>query len=235
VALADEMTNRPARGDRSFQVTGDGSDRWKIYWDSCQMASLDSRDLAKTHLVATVNRVVLDQVDLLAAHAGVVRLGSRIIAFPAASGGGKTTLTAALLSRGCQYLSDEALVLDEDGVVVPYPKPLALSQWSCRAVGVEARGIERLMVPADFGSAVARGGPLTDMVVAEYGEKETRIERLPRSTAVTALLGNAFNHYKDPAHAFHLSTQVASAAKVWSLEYQDPLHAAEELIDLLHG
>ncbi len=89
--------------------------------------------------------------------------------------------------------------------------------------------------PDDFGSEVANGGPLTDVVVAEYGGKDTQIESFPRATTVTALLGNAFNHYKDPSHAYHLSTRVASTTKVWSLEYRDSLHAAERLIELLQG
>jgi hypothetical protein len=157
----------------------------------------------------------------------------RIVAFPADSGQGKTTFTGALLTRGAGYLSDEALVFQRDGTVVPYPKPLALSRWSCEALGLEQRGEETLATAGDFGAKVASGGPLTDVVMTEFGSAETTIAQLPRSAAMSALLGHAFNHYKDPSHAFHLATKVASTSTVWSLRYQDPIDAATLLLETI--
>lgn len=59
-------------------------------------------------------------------HAGVVVAGGRTILLPAASHAGKTTLVAALLARGAEYYSDEFALLDEDGRVHPYPRPLQM-------------------------------------------------------------------------------------------------------------
>lgn len=61
-------------------------------------------------------------------HAGVVALHGRAIVLPAVSGGGKTTLTAALVRAGASYLSDEYAPIDERGYVHPFPKPLSIVQ-----------------------------------------------------------------------------------------------------------
>ena len=45
---------------------------------------------------------------------------------PAPSFGGKTTLVAALVRAGAIYYSDEFAVLDEQGFVHPYAKPLSI-------------------------------------------------------------------------------------------------------------
>ena len=106
----------------------------------------------------------------LAIHAGVVAIGDSTIAFPSVSGNGKTTLTAACLLSGFSYISDEALVLDDNGSVIPYPKPLALSKWSCETLGIAVEREETLVTAADLGAVVEQGGTqVTDIVVAEFG------------------------------------------------------------------
>lgn len=59
-------------------------------------------------------------------HAGVVSWRGNIIIIPGKSFSGKTTLTAALIKRGALYYSDEYAVLDEEGYVHPFPKPLSV-------------------------------------------------------------------------------------------------------------
>jgi hypothetical protein len=59
-------------------------------------------------------------------HAGVVGVEERAIVLPGRSFAGKTTLVAALVEAGAEYWSDEYAVLDADGLVHPYPKPLSV-------------------------------------------------------------------------------------------------------------
>ncbi|HSM44432.1 MAG TPA: hypothetical protein VK969_05390, partial [Acidimicrobiia bacterium] len=156
------------------------------------------------------------------------------LAIPAASGNGKTTLTAALLRNGFTFLSDEALVFDDDKAVVPYPKPLALSEWSTNALGLaRTPHAENLVMPVDLGSSLGSAGTLTDLVISEYGHEEQSLQSLPRSQAVAALIQYSFNHYKDPERAFRLASDVARDLRVWRLEYDDPLEAAELLSETL--
>jgi hypothetical protein len=59
-------------------------------------------------------------------HAGTVEHDGRAIVFPGYSFAGKTTLTEAFVRAGATYYSDEFAVLDSDGLVHPYPKPLSI-------------------------------------------------------------------------------------------------------------
>lgn len=75
-------------------------------------------------------------------HAGVVGVGERAIVLPGRSFAGKTTLVAALVQAGAEYWSDEYAVLDADGLVHPYPKPLSMRINDTRAT--EERPVESL-------------------------------------------------------------------------------------------
>jgi hypothetical protein len=75
-------------------------------------------------------------------HAGVVGVGERAIVLPGRSFAGKTTLVAALVQAGAEYWSDEYAVLDADGLVHPYPKPLSVRTDGTRAT--EEQPVENL-------------------------------------------------------------------------------------------
>lgn len=83
------------------------------------------------------------------------------LALAGPSGSGKTTLAAGLVSRGFDYLSDDAVPLSEpDGEIVPWPLPLSIKPGSMdllksrfpelgNAPAYSTKGTEaRLLVPA---------------------------------------------------------------------------------------
>ncbi len=70
--------------------------------------------------------IALHAPDHVFVHAGVVGVEDRAIVLPGRSFAGKTTLVAALVKAGAEYWSDEYAVLDADGLVHPYPKPLSV-------------------------------------------------------------------------------------------------------------
>lgn len=189
---------------------------------------------AMAAVLATVNRIVVDECADLAIHAGVVTIDGTGVAFPAESGGGKTTLTAACLLDGFAYASDEALVVNSEAAVRRYPKPLALSQWSCDKLGIDfgedqsdVVATEVFMTPADLGAALAPDEfPLGHVVLAAFGHEGVSLEEAPKHQAMAALLRLSFNHYKNGARAFRLAAGLANDVQVWQLHYDDPLAAA---------
>lgn len=64
--------------------------------------------------------------DRVFVHAGVVALAGRAIVIPGRSFSGKTTLVVELVRAGALYYSDEFAVIDPDGNVQPYAKPLSV-------------------------------------------------------------------------------------------------------------
>lgn len=80
-------------------------------------------------------------------HAGVVASEQGAIIMSAESGGGKSTLTAALMCNGYRLFSDEfALVSLNSGDLNPYPRPISLKQESIPIVRA-LTGDERVSKP----------------------------------------------------------------------------------------
>jgi hypothetical protein len=72
------------------------------------------------------NHIAFNATDHVFMHAGAVAHAGRGIVIPGASFSGKTSLVAALVRAGATYYSDEYAVLDLEGNLCPYPKPLSL-------------------------------------------------------------------------------------------------------------
>jgi hypothetical protein len=75
----------------------------------------------KLHVAAGARRRVF-------IHAGVVGWKHQAILIPGRSFSGKTTLVAELVRAGATYYSDEYAVLDADGLVHPYSRPLSVRE-----------------------------------------------------------------------------------------------------------
>ena len=187
--------------------------------------------------VATeINQHLLAKCPHLAMHAGVLGAHGMAIAVPAESGWGKSTLTAACLKTGFEYVSDEALALDPRGLVIPHPRPIGLSTWSRAAVGVSGvtRGTaadidEELIDPRTLGRVVplAERVPLGAVVILRPGRRqEPSLRPIAPSAAVISLLGNCFNHYANPTRAVDQITSVVRRAKVLELELGSPAATA---------
>lgn len=227
-------TDAAARLRHTFHVTDRPEEGLRAFNECRRLAAGDDPTVILSGLISGINRVVVEALTLFAVHSGVVQHGERVLAFPARTGEGKTTLTAACLLSGFDYISDEALVLDDDGNVVVYPKPLALTEWSCETLGLNGSRDETLFTAVELGAGIGSGGlGVTDIVISEYGSTGETLVELPHSQGVAALLSHSFNHYKDPERAFRLATSVADRARVWRLEYDDPLQAAKVLRETL--
>jgi hypothetical protein len=72
------------------------------------------------HYIATYTR------DFLFVHAGVAVWNGRAIVIPGRSYAGKSTLTRALLESGAVYYSDDYAIIDDRGLVHPFPRHLRL-------------------------------------------------------------------------------------------------------------
>ncbi len=91
--------------------------------------------------------VVRCQTDVAVVHGGVVAHEGRAILLPGPTGAGKSTIVAELVRRGAPYFSDEYALIDADGLVHPYPRPLLLRDGS--------RG-DQARLATELGGTVAR-------------------------------------------------------------------------------
>jgi len=200
-----------------------------------------------------VNAFALSSCADLAVHAGVLHTGGATMALPGTSGAGKSTLTAACVRAGMGYVSDEALCLPyETSGVRAYPRPIALSLWSMKALGLadvaassklnwtlelpDATALpnvtEFIVAASTLGETCLTPGPLRHVVVPRRSsERAAVLTPLHRADAVALMLKLSFNHFRRPADAFELMTETVRAADVWELSYSDPVEAALLLTD----
>ncbi len=103
-------------------------------------------------------------VDRVFLHSGVVALNGKAILIPGNSYSGKSTLVAELVRNGAVYYSDEYAILDRDGLVHSFPRPLAMRGFKASGeqtdVNVESLG----------GLAGYEPIPVGMVLITEYNE-----------------------------------------------------------------
>lgn len=107
-------------GVRRFNILYGNTEKLLRTLDMDEFLTVFESDL-KLHVAAGARRRVF-------VHAGVVGWKGQAILIPGRSFSGKTTLVAELIRAGATYYSDEYAVLDADGLVHPYPRPLSVRE-----------------------------------------------------------------------------------------------------------
>lgn len=81
-----------------------------------------------TQLSSSITRAALaarSSSHLLFHASAVADSGGRVLVFIGRSGMGKSTLARTLADAGWRYVTDEAVAIDAEGTVLPFPKPLS--------------------------------------------------------------------------------------------------------------
>lgn len=131
-ALAAHLppTSRPVRqksDDQLFAVVPAGPTRYDVFNGAAQSGFAQQLPAALSTVAADLRRTMAEQSPaLLFVHAGVVAVDGRAVLFPGRSEAGKSSLVAALVRLGAEYLSDEYAPLDPHGRVHPYPQDIRL-------------------------------------------------------------------------------------------------------------
>jgi hypothetical protein len=144
--------------------------------------------IAITILDAEVRaRIAAHAPDHVIVHAGAVAHRGRGIVLPGPSFAGKTTLVAALLAAGASYLSDELAVIDAQGMLHAFPRPLSLRDPETTLATRVAAAQVAPHAPAPPAAAV----PIGLVAIATY-EPQARWapEQLTPGQGALALLAN---------------------------------------------
>jgi hypothetical protein len=139
-------------------------------------------------------------------HAGVVGWRGQALLIPGRSHSGKSTLVAALIQAGATYYSDEYAVIDRQGRVHPYPRPLSLR---------DAHGGRATRHPVETLDVRAGSRPLPIALVALSHYKAGAIwrpRRLSAGLGILALLASTVSARRQPAVAFGTLQLVAAHA-----------------------
>jgi hypothetical protein len=103
-----------------------------LHYGSELIVRATSKAFAIETLLWHLNGAAVNNADpLVVLHAGGVALDGAGVIISGRSGAGKTTLTAALVRAGFEYLTDEAVVIDPTtGLLHPYAKALSIKPGS---------------------------------------------------------------------------------------------------------
>jgi hypothetical protein len=132
---------------------------------------------------------------LLFVHAGVVGWKDSAIVIPGRSFSGKSRFVAAMVKAGAAYYSDEFAVIDQQGLVHPYARPLSIrheQEAIGRPVSAESIG----------GTTGTKPIPVAAVISSTYREGARWNPRsLPRGKGILELLSNTVPARKRPAEA----------------------------------
>ncbi len=135
-------------------------------------------------LIQTLDEVIIQRLTTLrAVHAGAVEWRGRVLLLPGATHAGKSALVAELLRRGATYFSDEYALIDAEGRVHPYPRPLLV-----RNGGPEQHPLLSRELNAPAGDAPAHVGWI--FALAYNPESAWGVTTVSQSEALMTLLRN---------------------------------------------
>jgi hypothetical protein len=168
-------------------------------------------------------------------HAGAVARNGCGVIFPGTMGAGKTTLTAWLLTRGFDYLSDEfVFVATGSDRIEGLPRPLNLKKPSRRVLRAfldfEAHADEILSTPfIDLVSPKLlrpetqfSRPPLSLVIFPNYQARATfRLESLSKAQAGKALMQCLINARNLPGHGFDDIARLARHTPAYRMTYNN--------------
>jgi hypothetical protein len=180
-------------------------------------------------------------------HAAVVERGGRALVLPGAPGAGKSTLCAALVSRGWRLLSDEMTMIDDERRLVPIPRPISLKNRSVDVIRafapdavlgppiVDTKKGDVVHVRAPTDSVLRSGETALPrwIVFPKYTpDAETSLTPESKGKAFMRLADQAFNYSVLGRHGFDVLGDVIDACDAFDLCYGD-LEDAVRRISLL--
>ena len=206
-------------------VVADESDRAHVlYEDAERTAHSTSFDELLVALESRLHfKIAVCARTHLFVHAGVVGWRGGAILLPGRSHVGKSSLVAALVRAGATYYSDEYAVLDDEGLVHPFARPLGVR---------DATGRSRPVEPATLGGIVGNAPlPVKMVIVTQHVAGAEWVPRpMSPGETVLSLLENTLAAQSRPADALRILCASAGRATGLRGERGDASRVAEQIL-----
>lgn len=162
-----------------------------------------------------------------AVHAGAVIVDGSALILPGSTHAGKSTLVAELLRRGASHLSDEYALIDGQGFVHAYPRPLLLR---------DGDRPQSLTLPTDLNASFAAGrsAPVRWIFAAGFAPGSIwDIHETSQGEAVMLLLRNTPHQIERSPEIVDLFFRVASKAVCYEGTRCDAIEAVDRILDIV--
>lgn len=192
-------------------------------------------------LPGVINDYAARTHDLLVCHAGAALRSEpdgvhRLVLLPGVPDSGKSTLTAALIALGWDYLGDELIGVRPDTLVaVGFPRALALEASSREVLGLHETEPDNPHVHAGaIRSTVQRvegdAAPITEVILPTYDPSLDPFEEtLAPFEALRALLGSSMNIARCGEDGWRAVCQLAEQVPVTRVVHDSSLGLAQRI------
>ena len=180
-------------------------------------------------LIQVLDETIVQRLTALrAVHAGVVAWNGRVLLFPGASHAGKSAIVRECLRRGATYFSDEYALIDAEGCVHPYPRPLLV-----RDCGDEQHPVLARELNSRVGDAPLPLGWI--FAVAYRPENGWSVAAMSQGEALMTLLGNTPHTLKDSPEMIGIFQRAVSDAQCFAGTRGDAAEAFDKILQLIDG
>jgi len=189
----------------------------------------DSQALFK--LLRTLVRVTIaaNCRDRLFIHAGAVEWKGRGLLLPGISHSGKTSLVVELCRLGATYYSDEYGVVDDNGLMYPFPKVLSVRGDGGR---FDQTDVDILSLGAKVGKGPV---PVSMILFTEFedGSDALNLEKIDRSMAILELVPHAIPFAKNAEFSLKMLEILTRTAEVMKGARPDVAKTGPKVLELL--
>jgi hypothetical protein len=192
---------------------------------------------------STLTGICLNLQGQVAIHANAVILNGQAIAFIGYSGAGKSTLSAFCTSCGAEFVTDDVLVLNEQGDVLPGNPRIKLYPETGKSLGLDTSqptNYKNFYHPETHIGGVYRvapSSPLKEMyLLTESENDQIYIESVPPAQAVFELLTHGYDvsyFIEQKPYLFDAYIQLVNRVSVKRLFYPRDFSRLPEVYDLL--
>jgi hypothetical protein len=178
-------------------------------------------------LIQVLDETIVQRITAVrAVHAGAVGWRGRVLLFPGATHAGKSALVTEFLRHGATYFSDEYALIDAEGQVHPYPRPLLV-----RHGGSE----QTPLLAGDLSAPIATApAPLGWVFALRYQpEGEWKVAPMSQGEALMLLLCNTPHTLRDSPEMVSTFQRAVSKAGCFAGMRGDAAEAVARIIQLI--
>ncbi len=227
-SIFPSFTRSPTNGEPDVVLRAEQSGgRVRLLVGERVVASAADPNFLVPEIVRAVDEAVIGRLTgLRAVHAGAVGWAGRGLLLPGGTHAGKSSLVAELLRRGATYYSDEYALIDGEGRLHAYPRPLLLRDGSPEQVAVtaEACGAATGKAPAAVGWILA---------LAYRSESEWDVAAVPQSEGLLTLLRNTPHVLAESPELLGVFGRAVAGARCYRGFRPDTRVAADEILRLV--
>lgn len=203
-------------------------EHYQLWADGALVASVRRAIDLVPEIIRVLDDAVIPRLTTRRAiHAGAVLLNGQALLLPGSTHSGKSSLVAELLKRGATYFSDEYALIDSEGCVHPYPRPLLLRNDSLQQFPV---------LPSEWNAPIGDGpAPVGWMMSLEHQSSSAwSAVAISQGEALLTLLQNTPHTLADSPDLVHRFLRAVSSANCYAGRRPDVSQAVDQILRLVN-